>query len=61
MTEELEIKQIPVDALSYLKGTRYGLMAAREVISGDIDKKKVTELIIEVSKQITNMGKNKNV
>jgi hypothetical protein len=57
--EEIEIKKIKVDSYSYLKGIRYGFMASRDIVESFEDKRKLSEAIIIISKQIKDIEKNR--
>lgn len=56
---EGEIKYIKVDPYSYAKGSRFGLMLAKELVNEPENKGKLTEAIIKISKDIKEMEKAK--
>lgn len=52
MIEEIEIKQIPVDQYSYIKGINLGLLMAREMIEDIEIKAKLKVAATEVLKSV---------
>ena len=57
-TDELDIKRYLIDPYSQISGIRTGLMMAREWCTDEVFKKKLSEGITEVSKQLVDMRKN---